>query len=91
MSVITAETLVPIILTILGGYFVWSEKKHREKIDKRFDRIELGIEDVKEQRAVCVQDFASRADINNAWKILREQGEEIAALKSWRSTHERCE
>lgn len=91
MSLVTLDTLMLIILTVLGSYFVWSEKRHREKDDKRWDRMEESMEEVKAQRAVCIQDFASRMDINNAWKILREQGEEIAALKSWRSTHERCD
>ena len=49
------------------------------------------LDELAGTRVSCIQEFASKASVNEAFTVLRDHSGRIAALESWRKTKSRGE
>lgn len=82
MSSVTLDHVLLSALIALMGFFMWVGKRYIDRAEDRWERIEASIDEVKNQRVVCLADFARQSDMNTVYGTLRKHGERLASLES---------
>lgn len=82
MSSVTLDHVLMSTLVVLMGFFLWVGKRYIERAEIRWERIETSIEEVKNQRVVCLADFARQSDMHIVYGRLQKHGERISSLEA---------
>ena len=79
---VAAQTLLLGIVGWFLRHFIRKDEQWKERVDEK-------LENLAAIRTICLQEFASKRGMDDAFKNLREHEGRLASLESWRRTVEK--
>ena len=85
-DLITLDSILLSVLVAQFGVLGFVVKRYIHRDDDWKRQVDHKLDELTAVRAGCVQEFASKASMNEAFREIRDHGGRLSALESWRNT-----
>jgi hypothetical protein len=85
-ALVTLDSILLSVQVALIMIIAWVVQRYIKRDDEWKRHVDKKLEELTAVRAGCIQEFASKNSMNEAFKEIREHEGRISALESWRET-----